>query len=205
MRRHAVALVVLALAASTAQGASARPTCPTLLDDAGDTGALGYPIADDAADLTQVDISTQNRVLTATLTVSGQPVNDDPGIWRQYDVSFGTSEGDWVLRGTLGNGENRFELVSHEQVVDGGLGASVEHWQPTKSLQGRVGRHTVTISAPLARDLPLLGRRVDVYGRTWLATANSISAGGMRTPDGVAMGIDVTEVRSYRVGDRGCR
>ena len=205
MRRSAVALVVLALAASTAQGAQAKQACPTLTDDAGDTNVLGFQVQQDTSDITSASVSTANKTLTAKVTVVGQPVNNEPGVSRLYDIYFDNGEGDFVLRGTLGNGENLFQLVTHTQLADAGPGVgTADHWQAGKTLQGRVHDHTVTISAPLDRDLPLLGRRVHVSASTWIATANDLSVGGTRTPDGVAMGVDVSEARDFRAGDRGC-
>ena len=204
MRRHAVALVVLALVAAMAQGADAKPACPTLTDDAGDTNAFGYHLDQDASDVTSVAVSTAGRTLTASLTMVGRPVNDEPGVSRRYEVYFDTGEGDYVLRATLGNGESVFDLMTHAQVADSGLGTTADHWQAGKTIQGHVRDHTVTISAPLDRDLPLLGHRVGVSAEAWVAVANDVSAGGMRTPDGVAVGIDGTDARTFHVGDRGC-
>ncbi|MDX6200054.1 MAG: hypothetical protein QOJ79_3205 [Actinomycetota bacterium] len=204
MRRHAVALFALVLAASTAHGAQARQGCPTLTDDKGDTGALGFHVPSDASDLTSVDVSTSRTMLTASLTVVGQPVNNEPGMSRIYDVYFETGENDYVLRGTLGNGESLFQLVSHSLVADTGLGTTADHWQSGKAIQGHVHGHTVTINAPLDRDLPLLGHRVQVSAEAWIAAANDISVAGTRSPDGVAVGVDGTEARAFRVGDRGC-
>ena len=158
MRRSAVALVVLALAASTAQGAQAKQACPTLTDDAGDTNVLGFQVQQDTSDITSASVSTANKTLTAKVTVVGQPVNNEPGVSRLYDIYFDNGEGDFVLRGTLGNGENLFQLVTHTQLADAGPGVgTADHWQAGKTLQGRVHDHTVTISAPLDRDfLPTL-------------------------------------------------
>src|SRR3954454_7736073 len=113
MRRPAVAVIVLALAAATAHGAQARPACPTLTDDAGDTGAFGWHVQEDASDITSATVSTTTNTLTASVTVVGQPVNNEPGMSRIYEVYLDTGEGDYVLRGTLGNGESLFQLASH--------------------------------------------------------------------------------------------
>jgi hypothetical protein len=197
-------VVVLAVAASTAQAAQAKPACPTLTDEAGDAGAFGYHVQQDVSDITSVDVSTGNKTLTASVTVVGEPVNNEPGVSRLYEVHFDTGERGYVLRASLGNGETRFQLVVNDHLADSGLGTTVEHFQPLKAVQGHVAGHTVTISAPLDRDLPLLGRRVNVFGRTLIAEANEVSAGGMRTPQGVVAGLDGTDVGSFRVGDRGC-
>jgi hypothetical protein len=204
MRRHAVVLLALALAASTAHVAQAAQGCPTLTDEKGDTGALGYRFQADASDLTSVNVATTRSTLTVSLTVVGQPVNNEPGISRIYDVYFETGESDYVLRATLGNGESLFQLVSHSQVADSGLGTTADHWQSGKTIQGHVHDHTVTISAPLDRDLPLLGRRVGVSAEAWIAAANDIAVGGVRSPDGAAVGVDGTEARPFHIGDRGC-
>ncbi|MDP9100884.1 MAG: hypothetical protein M3N21_01905 [Actinomycetota bacterium] len=204
MSRRAIGLVALALVMSTAHGAKAMPSCPFLTDPAGDPGVMGVPIQDDASDITVVNVSTRHKTLTASISVVGRPVNNDPGISRRYEVYLATGEATYVLRATLGNGASLFELVSNAQVADSGLGASLQSWQGQKSIQGGVSAHVVAISASLDRELPLFGRRVDVFARTWLAAANDVPAAGRTSPDGIAASVDATDTRRYRVGDPGC-
>ena len=204
MRGRAALLVTLAVGALVAPGAAAGPACPTLADEAGDTVTFGgVPLAEDVSDITAVDISSTKQLLTVRVKVVGQPVDSDPARSRLYEVYFDTGEGSYVLRGTLGNGESRFDLVSNVKPVES-EGTSANTWRVVKSIQGRVGPHAVTITAPLNRELPLLGRRVDVFARTWVSVANEVAVGGARTPQGLSSTLDDTEARSFRVGDRGC-
>lgn len=200
MRRQTVAIAVLALLASTGHAAQAKQACPTLKDISGDTGAFGYHVQDDATDITALKVSTTKQVLTAAINVVGQPANNDPGVSRRYEVYFDTLEGTYVLRGTLGNGQSRFQLVQHT-AVGTPQGSSVESWQRGKTLQGSVNGNTVTITAPLDRDLPLMNMDVDVSARTWIADGISVGEGAF---EGASIGVDKAGTRTIRVGDPGC-
>lgn len=201
MRRQAVAVIVLGLAASTAQVAQAKQGCPTLRDAARDTGAFGHRFQEDASDITSVRVSTVKSTLTAAITVVGQPASADQTVSRRYEVYFATAEGgDYVLRGTLGKDGSRFQLVTH-RATTAPDGSTVNRWERGKAIQGRVQGSTVTITAPLDRDLPLLGQEVDVRATTWIADGISVAGGAV---EGASMSVDKTDSRAFRVGDRGC-
>jgi hypothetical protein len=200
MRRHTVALMVLGLAMSGAHMAQAKQGCPTLTDAAGDTGAFGYHVQDDATDITAVKVSTNKKLLTAALTVVGKPVADEQGVARRFEVYLETAEqGDYVLRGTIGNGQSRFQLVTH-QATETPQGSTVNEWQRGKAIEGRVSGNTVTITAPLDQDLPLLGQKVQVSATTWISDGLSVAGAA----EGASVGVDKAGTRAFRVGDRGC-
>jgi hypothetical protein len=188
-----------------APNAQAKPACPTIVDPAGDTGIIfGPAVPDDAADITAVDVSSTKAALTVRMTIVGDLVNNDPVRSRLYEVYFDTGEISYVLRASLGNGETRYDLVGNTTTADPGAGAAAQHWGSIKSIRGETRQHTVTIIAPLDKDLPIGGRRLSVFGRTWMSFANEVSVGGSRTPQGVSATLDETETTNFRVGDAGC-
>jgi hypothetical protein len=194
-------LAVCAFGSLATPGASARPSCPTVADDAGDTANI-VPIADDPSDITSIDISSSRTALTARMSVVGQPTDDEAATGRMYEVYFSTGEGSYVLRATLAMGETRYELATSSSAAETGS-ASAGTWHVVKPVAGRVGSHSVTVTAALDHDLPLLGRRVDVFGRVWREVGGSIP-----TPegdDGFIATLDDTDEAPFRVGDAGCR
>jgi hypothetical protein len=195
-----MALLLAAVVAPSAQATAAR--CPTITDDAGDSGFVA-PIPDADADLTAVDVSSSKRELTARLTIVGQPTLGEPASGHVYDVYFDTGEGSYVFRASLANGEARYELLTYA-VTDSGAGAGLVSFQPAKNLSGRLGSQTITMTAPLAKDLPLAGRSVTVFGRTWRSAADAMPLAGTRGPYGVNMTLDDTDEAPFRVGDAGC-
>jgi hypothetical protein len=199
MRGRIAALLVLATLAMPA--AHASPRCPSIADEAGDTGFV-VGIADDANDLTAVNLSSSTKQLAVSLTVVGQPGGAETGTARVYEVYFDTGEGSYAFRASLGNVESRYELVSNARTdVPGG---SVNSFSTIKSINGRVGQHVVAMTASLDRDLPLLGRRVTVFARTWRLVGEAVDVAGTRTPSGLTWTLDDTDAVGFRVGDRGC-
>src|SRR4051812_44708349 len=111
MRTRVVALV-LGLGSLVMPAAGASTTCPTIVDEDGDTGNI-VPISDDASDLTAVDVSSNRTVLSVRLTLVGQPSPDEPATGRMYDVYLDTGEGGFKLTGVLAMGDASYRLSAN--------------------------------------------------------------------------------------------
>lgn len=191
MRVVGLGLLLICLAAPHAVAAPAGAgQCPTIKDQSGDTSGVN----DDALDVTAVAIGVTPREITATLRVLGQPDPMALGSARRYDVSFDIpEEGTFVLRATVGNGRQQYELIDNRTYATSPDSSDVQSWTHVRDLTGSVGNNSVTIVAQRPRDLRL-DNGAEVFGRAWVSAADTppIEAAGTSVDewDGAAVGVD---------------
>lgn len=192
MKVVGLGLLLVCLAAPQAVAAPAGTgRCPTIKDQSGDTTGLN----DAALDVTAVAIAVKPNELTATLRVLGQPDPMALGSARRYDVSFAVPEqGTFILRATVGNGQQQYELIDNRTYATSPDGSDVQSWTHVRDLTGSIGKNSVTIVAQLPRDLPVENNGAEVFGRAWVSAADTppVEAAGTRFDewDGAAIGVD---------------
>ena len=214
MRVLGFALLLVGLAAPHALAAPpGSGRCPTIQDRAGDASSHGQH--DQALDITAVEVDITPRQVTATLRLAGKPDPASVGSGRKLEVYFTVPEqGTFVLRATVGNGQERYELIDNTTYASspdngGAPHGSAQSWTYVRDLSGRLGPNSVTIVAQQPRDLPLNGGAT-VFGRTWVTVADTqpVEAAGVRAwgNGGVAAGVDNSAQVELRFSPRqGCR
>ena len=191
MRVVGLSMLLIGLAAPHAVAAPAgHGKCPTITDPSGDTKG----VSDAALDITAVAVDVTPRQITATLRVLGQPDPAALGSARRYDVSFAIpDEGTFILRATVGNGREFYELIDNKTYATSPDNSSVQSWTHVRDLTGSVGQNSVTIVAQRPRDLPITGG-AKVFGQSWVSAADAppVEAGETSVDkwDGAAVGVD---------------